>query len=700
MNIYFKILLFYCLSIIFLGSINSSTFIVDAIQHDSLRLFDNENHSGIFSACMADDLFNFLLYVNRPLFALVECFTFNFVDDLNDILVIKFFILCLMSISVLLLTSIFARNGFRYSESFIISLILHTLPAFQYTIQYNWIPLILSVICVSTSYLFLDSLSKINIANKSINFINNSKRKNYFQVLVWLIKKHNKKIYLILLYSLPSFFLQFCLFTYPVYSFIFIGFLILKINFTNDFSIIFKFLTFFIINLIIAFIIQKYFDFHYGDNWSWVPDHYKLSFEFEILKNNIFLFFNQSFKNILNFWFLNSSLVWKLNLIIFSILFVYFFIISKNQIKIVLFSLLLLGFSFSFFALTSFFQQRLLIVSQINILFFILVMLKRNNLFISNINVRYIPLLSLSLFFIYVSFFSFNTLRNNNLSINAEMNFIKKNIEDFPGIPERIHFIKPADYEKNFHGYDTYADEFNIKNTNFPQNLKKIVNFLLNTDSNKIPIFWSDSYNNNIIPPKEVLLITSSNHLENFCLTQNMLLVDMNLLANKILRSEIDTSYYKNFINCNSFIVSSNSSQPDYVHFYTRALDKSAKPDDFWETDLNNDIELIFDFKTYISLNSFSFIFPENANESDIKDYMNRFPLHWKIEVSNDKEIWTQIFQNNKNANESIPIKTSEYLIEDKSFFKYLRFTFFKNKNRLLRIYELDLNYNFKVTPQ
>lgn len=671
-KIYFFILLFLIFFIIF-----NSTIFIESIQHDNIRYFEDEYNSSnsIRKTCLADDQFDWVLYLNRPITALIECFTFNFVDSFNDLAIIRIIVILLISISALLLTNILEKYKIPKFPAICLAISAHTLPGFQNYVQMSNLPNVIAIITTFLSFIYLQR-----------NFDISSNLRGYQRNLNYL------KSFILL---------SITLFTYPVFSFIFFVCLLIKyFNVTQvKFNEIFLEFTFFTLVIFLSYFIFKNVDFHYGINWEWVPEHYKANLGITLFINNLVYFFQDKYKHIFNMWFINSNYAWFIfiyTLIILTIINIYRFIKNSTYTNKILIRTSLLIFlatsSFTPILLTNFVQNRTNLGLHISILIILFLLVTAIDLKLKYKN--YLTNIIAIILFIIGTVISFINISENSKNNNLELGFIFSKIDQQNITPKRIHLIVSKETPNGFNNKKTFLDEFNIKNSSFPQNIGKIIKLAYQRKNIDIKIF--DGVRNDfVVPPDNLILITASKYQDNFCKSKDMLIIDMNELWINDPSIKVYPEGYQPLKQCEFINISTNTIEHDGYHFPSRIFDNSNQPNDFWETKFSKNIEIYFSINNSKNISSYEFQKPSSNAGFDLNDFINRSPKNWSLYGSNNNSEWELIHNIDLNKNFNYMKDDMKFEIDKDTSYEYFKLIIrdISGDEGILRIYELKLSY-------
>ncbi|MEO7861109.1 MAG: hypothetical protein ABIU05_11805 [Nitrospirales bacterium] len=123
----------------------------------------------------------------------------------------------------------------------------------------------------------------------------------------------------------------------------------------------------------------------------------------------------------------------------------------------------------------------------------------------------------------------------NVWNTNMEMEFVRGELARSDITPRRIHFVRSIDNGIGFNTLKSFSDEFNKKTTDFKQDIRDFVSLAY--------MGYSSDYKTSIIEcdfsvdsceevvPKNSIILSISEYGEKFCMSQNMVVVDLNILV-------------------------------------------------------------------------------------------------------------------------------------------------------------------------
>ena len=123
----------------------------------------------------------------------------------------------------------------------------------------------------------------------------------------------------------------------------------------------------------------------------------------------------------------------------------------------------------------------------------------------------------------------------NVWNTNMEMEFVRGELAKSDITPRRIHFVRSIDNGIGFNKLKSFSDEFNKKTTDFKQDIRDFVSLAY--------MSYSGDYGTSIIQcdfsvescedvvPKNSIILSISENGERFCLSENMVVVDLNVLV-------------------------------------------------------------------------------------------------------------------------------------------------------------------------
>lgn len=123
----------------------------------------------------------------------------------------------------------------------------------------------------------------------------------------------------------------------------------------------------------------------------------------------------------------------------------------------------------------------------------------------------------------------------NVWNTNIEMEFVRGELARSETTPRRIHFVRAIDNGIGFNTLKSFSDEFNKKTTDFRQDVRDFVSLAY--------VSYSGDYKTSIVEcnfsvdrceevvPKNSIILSVSEYGERFCLSRNMVVVDLNILV-------------------------------------------------------------------------------------------------------------------------------------------------------------------------
>ena len=123
----------------------------------------------------------------------------------------------------------------------------------------------------------------------------------------------------------------------------------------------------------------------------------------------------------------------------------------------------------------------------------------------------------------------------NVWNTNMEMEFVRSALARSDIAPRRIHLVRSIDNGTGFNVLTSFSDEFNRKTTDFKQDIRDFVNLVYASYSGdyKTSISECDFSADNCeeIVPKDSIILSISEYGEKFCLSENMVVIDLNVLV-------------------------------------------------------------------------------------------------------------------------------------------------------------------------
>jgi hypothetical protein len=123
----------------------------------------------------------------------------------------------------------------------------------------------------------------------------------------------------------------------------------------------------------------------------------------------------------------------------------------------------------------------------------------------------------------------------NAWNTNIEIEFVRSELAKSDIIPRRIHFVRAINNAIGFNGLKSFSDEFNKKTTDFRQDIRDFVSLAY--------MSYSGDYGTSIVEcefsrescedvvPKNSIILSISEYGERFCLSEKMIVVDLNDLV-------------------------------------------------------------------------------------------------------------------------------------------------------------------------
>jgi hypothetical protein len=253
-------------------------------------------------------------------------------------------------------------------------------------------------------------------------------------------------------------------------------------------------------------------------------------------------------------------------------------------------------------------------------------------------------------------------------------------------LPRRIHIVRTIDNGLGFDGRKSFTDEFNRKTTDFKQNLPNFVRIaVMGLGGGQDPSISSCNVrevNCGVVVPNRSVILTDSGYGEDTCASDDMVLVDLNVLVRATATGAPKLLDPRSLQPCYSERFSASvMDEMSTKYGIGRAFDKSAAPDNFWETSITRPVTLDISYRVPTALTAYEFAAGETGT---------RMPVIWKLFASADGQMWTAVDEENItgawNSGE-----TRRFTIKAKPV-PYYRFIFEKSSHpSIMRIYEINL---------
>ncbi|KJU82912.1 conserved hypothetical protein, membrane [Candidatus Magnetobacterium bavaricum] len=663
---------YWLLATMFLFLTFSSYILKPTVFHDNSCFIGNSMEASYKDSCSNYSVFKNSITLGRPLASLIECYAFKYVRSLADLQKVKVAVILLYSCGVAILTLLLIYCGVLPIVAFFFSLSVFMLPGPQFMIYLAWPPQPIATLLAIISYVL------------------------YYQS--WSTKAHDEKAVLILTERsiLAVFLLLLSMFTYPAHAFFFlvISFLFASVNreqirLHTLILLIKRDVCFFSITSLVYYLFIKLF----------IPLSNTLDYKMEVSVKNLFRKIIPLYRDLVpavfSFW--NIYLPKEYGHILFGIvviLLVSLFGVSlKNKrfgvcvliaYAIILFFVIIIPWILT---PTNLLLRRFLFAETtlVLLLLFWIFMTLLDLTIKTDTKRNVVSIFFILLIYIYAAITSSATATLNNKNSEMELTFIKDSLTPFVNKPiSRIHVVKAIENGKAFNGLNAMCDEFNCNATSFTGDIifilsaalidiEKHFNKVEYCPSNKIYSCFGSS-------PKEAINVTVSEHGEEFCLTKDMVVIDMNLLLNNTNITNV--SLVPQPKPCRFEAIWNTKNATD-KHSVNRAFDGSTDSDDFWETSIEKSGEINI---LYAEPKVVDKYFMATGERPDL------MPKTWEFMALDQNERWlvldkrTDIQSWLKNENEAFSFSNDK-------IYRHYKFKFLKGQDsKMLRIYEIDIN--------
>lgn len=502
--------------------------------HDNVRYFAGINSDSvdrIKSSCKNDGQNHSIYAIGRPVAALLECFVFKHVWSFNDLGMMRTGVIVLLALAATLLGLILNKYGFDQLSAVLTAIAIFTLPGVQNTVFMACYANALTPLVAIGTFFFL-----------------------------CIVKQHYPKTNLSPIFFITGvILLLFAMLTYQGLVFIYFWGTLARLLYNQTHTktawikaTIYDVAIFSVAAIAYFFTNQKFLPKYYQTQPYLVSAEYSPDLSLVSIAHKVPLFFTEMLPRVSALWFKNIGIFSTLILIVFVFsIFLSIFLRKKNhsnaktrlvrQLQIGLAILGVFAFTFGPVILTTkdhYLYQRLLLPSMGALIIIITYLIP--SLLASSIGStarlllpirQFISLLAAILGLILAS----HDTVLNVWGANMEMEFVRQKLAENNRLPRRIHLVQAINNNRGFNGRISYRDEFNKKTTDYINDVHAFM---------QIALMKFPSYKNIALVPcdfkavhcdalvdKKSIIFSSSQYGERICKSDNMLLVDMNLLV-------------------------------------------------------------------------------------------------------------------------------------------------------------------------
>jgi hypothetical protein len=659
----------------------SSVVFVEYAHHDNTRYFRGIGSDTFKSSCFNEGQYTWLYFIGRPITAEIECQVFKRTRLLSDLSEMRLLVIGVISFSTAVMGLILIGIGLDWVTALAISIAIFTLPGMQNAAFMSNFPNAITSFFALLAFFLLTPIKPVS-------------------PLAW---NRGDAIRIGLSFSL----LVLTSLMYPAISFVFFWGSIARALtdrcngwshhvkwFLRD-TIVFgsAMFTGIVLSKVIA---PEIFEPAHHD----LPDSYQLDLSINAIFEKIPFLLNEVIPSAANLWFIYNGYVGSF-LIGALLLLITIIVINHSlqpanvriTIKPIAFLVLLLFFTFTPLMLPKnpVILQRVIFPGMGAILLISIFVISRviNEIFptinsLGSTVVRFGAFALLGIGLLTANY----TQTQNVWNTNYEMIFIRDELAKYETLPRHIHLVRPIGNNIGFNGLPSIEDEFNKKTTDYKSDIDDLVRISLYGSSRSLerPTSLCDPITTNceIMVPRSHTIISFSDYGESFCRTNDMAVVDLNILVRATHTGTPDLVDIDSIPYCDSakyhVITDSHS---DEKYFVGKAFDNSVAPADFWETSITKPITLDITYVTPIALESYSLSGGE-ASE--------RMPISWVLYGSEDLKTWAPV-DTRENESQWTPNEKRLYKLTRLTSYKHFRFVFKRSfDSEILRIYEIKLN--------
>jgi len=667
----------------------SSAIQIESIFHDDTQYFAESLNPQFKKRCANYPPNAWQYIIGRPMTAVLDCLTFKLTSSWSDLVLLRFAVIAVLAFSVAMLATWLVACGLDRVVAFAVALAIFVLPTPQYAVFITNFPLAVApIFTLLSSFMFMTAMMKATPRSASF----------------WIT-------------IVASFFLLFISFlTYPAISFMFLLPCATIIAFQKRldnawcFRLVLQTCIFFGIAAVVYMKIYKLFIPH--DFWNVLPNanqdyavHFATMGAF-VAKLSIFL------AKILPMSFIFWNTLWS----------------PGDGVVVMAFCVLLAGIAIGW-------SDRLAQITRLLCLLMLVIvghvawLLMPGGLFLFRIlfagttialvfaywSVRPVALILtkqrsvspihcerglaglMALTGVLLSNF---TMTENVRNANMELMFVRDTLASHITPISRVHVIRPPESRIGFNGLDVVSgDEFNHATTSYRQDVANFVRVALlgfkNDNDAKVQSCTANLSESDLTHApvamdqcvwmpgnKDSIMVTQSAPGERVCRSDNMVVVDMNVLAHATRTGEYQPTDMNAMEPCSYRPFTVTASKVNGNHGIRRAFDESVRPDDFWEVDISSPVTVDISYESPTLIDHYGFATGDAAA---------RMPKDWVLLGSNDGNTWITLDERSLQDPWS-PYQRRLFQFDNHQPFLKYRFVFKQAFDpRILRVYEILL---------
>lgn len=497
---------------------------IPVAHHDNTRYFRSFD-TNAKERCVNDGQYSWLYLIGRPITAKLECQVFKHASSLHDLNNMRIAVIGILALGASAFGALLHRSGFDMLSSWLTAVAIFILPGAQNAVFMTNFPNALAALCSVLAYWCLECCPYMN-----------------------------KYTYLIPIFGATSL-LFIAMLMYPALAFVFFWATLAKVLYcysaptrqtismiARDGAVLFS------SSLAYLFVrdlfIPNRFRIHLGS----VPDAYKPDLSVSAVVEKLPFVFGKAMPAATELWFFDNELFGKFVILLFVVA-IFMSVVLKGRgnslsrfnliLKFAIVVGLILASSFPLISNKQpFLHQRLLwptmgavVIAILGVMTvtFITVFQPRGDMVVA-FRRSMCALVGMGSL-IAASY----TTTLNVWNTNMEMEFVRGELAKSDITPRRIHFVRSIDNGIGFNKLKSFSDEFHKKTTDFKQDIRDFVSlaYMSYSGDYKTSINECDFsvHNCEEVVPKTSIILSISEYGEKFCMSENMVVVDLNVLV-------------------------------------------------------------------------------------------------------------------------------------------------------------------------
>lgn len=498
----------------------------ESAHHDNTRYFRVSSSEEFKSSCYNDSQYGWLYIIGRPMTAEIECKVFKYTKQLKDLSTLRVFVIGFIAAAAAILSLVFLRFGLDKGTSLFISVAIFSLPGMQNAAFMTNFSNAISPIVALAAFLFLCYRLP-------------------FYPIGWNGEKLARSALAVVMLIGSAL-------IYPSLSFTFFwGGIVRALTYrSNDWIdqvlLFVRDTTLFGIAMVSAlFLKNAVVPEAFKAGLASIPESFQADFSILSIVGKIPFLFVDAVPTASSLWFIQKG-IFGYSVIALILLSITLLIVLKKKNSTdyqvtplnILIAFIFFIFTFAPLILSKapMMHQRVLMPSTgaFVILFSILIpsaiaLVTYNSIRINSF--RGVACLVVSLGLIASSY----TLSKNVWNTNIEMMFARYEIAKLDRLPRRIHLITAIDNNIGFDGLSSRSDEFHRKTTDYKQDIVDFLRLsLFGSDRGaEVPLAYCDPSTTDcdVAVPKGQVIVSFSDYEQKYCRSDDMILIDMNLLV-------------------------------------------------------------------------------------------------------------------------------------------------------------------------